>query len=145
MQQGGGAFASDALVLKKARSSPVARMGTIRPDGSLHLVPIVFAFDDEELVTAVDAKPKRSKALTRLSNIAGDPRVCVLIDHYQDDWNGLWWARLDGEARIVKTGPEFDRAIEALVDKYPQYQQDPPEGPVIRVRIGRVAAWRAGH
>ena len=48
----------------------VARLATVGADGSPHLVPIVFALAGEVIHTAVDAKPKRHRALRRLANIA---------------------------------------------------------------------------
>ena len=61
-----------------------------------HLVPITFAVDGDALYSAVDAKPKSTRALRRLANIAANPAVSVLVDHYDDDWTRLWWARADG-------------------------------------------------
>jgi len=80
----------------------VARLATVRPDGRPHLVPIVFAVAGDVIVTAVDeVKPKRTRALARLANIAAEPRVSVLADHYDEDWTRLWWVRADGTATVV--------------------------------------------
>ena len=38
--------------------------------GAPHVVPIVFAVDGDRVYSAVDAKPKRTRALRRLANIA---------------------------------------------------------------------------
>ena len=74
----------------------VARLATVTPDGSPHVVPIVFAVDGDTIYTAVDGKPKRSRQLQRLANIAAHPRVTVLADRYDEDWSQLWWVRADG-------------------------------------------------
>ena len=103
--------------LKEAR---VARLATVRPDGSPHVVPIVFALDGDTLYTAVDEKPKTSPRLQRLRNVAVDPRVEVVVDHYQEDWDNLWWVRLGGLARVIEEGPEHDRGVALLHAKYPQ-------------------------
>jgi PPOX class probable F420-dependent enzyme len=60
----------------------VAHLATVRPDGAPHLVPIVFALEDDRVYTAIDDKPKRTRELQRLANIAADPRVSVLVDSY---------------------------------------------------------------
>ncbi len=99
------------------------------PDGRPHVVPICFAIDGDMLYTAVDEKPKRTRRLARLRNIEANPRVEVLVDHYDEDWTRLWWVRLRGTARIV----EDRRAVELLAAKYPQYRAEPPAGPVIAV------------
>lgn len=128
-----------AEALRLAADAPVARLATVRPDGHPHLVPIVFAIVGETLVTAVDAKPKRTRSLRRLDNVRAEPRVTVLVDHYADDWSRLWWVRMDGSA-IVTDGLEPAHR-RALVEKYPQYRDHPPDGPAVVVAIERVASW----
>lgn len=105
-----------------------------------HLVPITFAVYGDTLVTAVDHKPKRHHALRRLANIDDHPLVSLLVDHYDEDWTQLWWVRADGLARVAPIDPE---AVEWLGEKYQQYRDRPPEGPVIRVRITRWTGWSA--
>jgi amidase len=109
----------------------VARLATVDREGRPHVVPICFVVDGTTLYTAVDEKPKRTRRLRRLDNIAANPRVEVLIDHYEDDWSKLWWVRLRGRARIV----EDPRAVDLLAAKYPQYRERPPGGPVIAIEI----------
>jgi PPOX class probable F420-dependent enzyme len=81
--------------------SRVARLATASADARPHLVPIVFALAGDVLYTAVDGKPKTTTALRRLANMAANPQVAVLVDHYEDDWTRLWWARADGTVRIL--------------------------------------------
>ena len=118
--------------------APVARLATVSGDGSPHLVPMVFAFDGPRLISAVDHKPKSTTALRRLDNIAVNPFVSVLVDHFDDDWNQLWWARADGWARVR---PEHD--VEPLVERYRQYRGTPPAGPVIVIEVDRWSGWSA--
>ncbi|WP_328470459.1 TIGR03668 family PPOX class F420-dependent oxidoreductase [Actinoplanes sp. NBC_00393] len=113
----------------------VARLATVRPDGSPHLVPIVFALLGDVISTAVDGKPKRHRQLQRLANIAHEPRVSVLADHYDEDWSALWWVRADGLATVVEE-PES-----ALLERYPQYAEMAPPGPFLRIRVERWTAW----
>jgi PPOX class probable F420-dependent enzyme len=125
------------------RAAPVARLATVRPGGRPHIVPVTFALAAPDLlVTAVDHKPKRSMSLQRLHNIEANPAVSVLIDHYEPDWDRLWWVRLDGDARVVTAEPERTALVEPLRRKYEQYAARPPEGPVIVVSLVRVVSWR---
>ena len=71
-------------------SARVARLATLQPDGSPHLVPVTFAVDGDALAFAVDAKPKTTQRLQRIRNIERDPRVSLLVDEYADDWSRLW-------------------------------------------------------
>jgi PPOX class probable F420-dependent enzyme len=121
----------------------VARLATIDPDGRPHLVPIVFALEGDTLYTAVDRKPKRSRTLRRIENARARPDVTILVDHYDEDWNALWWVRLRGRARVLDGGPERERALALLSTKYPQYASEPPDGPVLAVDISDVREWQS--
>ena len=124
-------------------SARVARLATIDADGRPHLVPIVFAVDGDTLYSAVDRKPKRSQTLRRIENARVRPDVTILVDHYEDDWRHLWWIRLRGSARVLDEGEERERALALLHDKYPQYRDEPPDGPVLAVDITEVREWSA--
>jgi PPOX class probable F420-dependent enzyme len=117
-------------------------MATVRADGAPHLVPIVFALDGDVVHSVVDAKPKRSMKLQRLANIAANPGVSLLVDHYDEEWEALWWVRADGTARVVEGGPEQDRAVALLRAKYPQYERWPePIGAAVIMRVDRWRWW----
>jgi PPOX class probable F420-dependent enzyme len=124
-------------------SAAVARLATVRPDGSPHLVPVCFALAGQTIYTAVDHKPKSTAALARLRHIAAEPRVALLADRYEDDWSRLWWVRVDGDATVASSPQERARALAALAAAYPQYADRPPEGPVIAVAPRRYSGWRA--
>jgi PPOX class probable F420-dependent enzyme len=122
----------------------VARLATVRADGSPHLVPICFALAGDTLYSAVDHKPKRSVELQRLANIASNPRVTLLADHYTEDWSTLWWVRADGTARVADVGEhEHARAVELLCARYAQYREAPALGRALVVEIDRFTGWSA--
>ncbi len=123
--------------------SRVATLATLAAEGSPHLVPVVFAMEGPDLVTAIDGKPKRGTKLARLENVARDPRVTILVHHYEEDWSRLWWVRIDGSASLEETGDAFDRALTALSQRYPQYGSVGLGGPVIRIRIEATTTWEA--
>ena len=122
-------------------SARVARLATTDPDGRLHLVPIVFALENDTLYTAVDRKPKRSRRLRRIENARARPDVTVLVDHYEEDWQRLWWIWLRGRARVLDEGEERERAVALLTEKYPQYRDEPPDGPVLAVDVVEIREW----
>ena len=121
----------------------MARLATMSPGGGPHLVPVTFAMDGDMIYSAVDAKPKTTRRLARLRNIAAEPRVAMLADHYEADWDRLWWARADGAATILAAPAEMAGPLALLARRYPQYRADPPDGPVIRVQVGRWTGWAA--
>lgn len=135
-----------AELRSRVAAAPVARLATLRPDGAPRLVPISFVLVDELLCSAVDqVKSKDHPRLARLSDIAHDSRVSVLIDHYTPDWSQLWWIRIDGTAVVHDAGELWERALAALTVKYPQYADQPPNGPVIAVTPSRWSGWVAAR
>jgi PPOX class probable F420-dependent enzyme len=138
-----GDEASDGELRRRAQVAPVGRLGTVDAAGRPHLVPCCFAIEGDVAYSVVDHKPKRSTALRRLDNIAANPAVCLLVDHYADDWSTLWWVRFDGVARTVVDGPEHASAIALLCAKYAQYRATPPSGTVMAIDITGSRSWAA--
>ncbi|MFD6096545.1 TIGR03668 family PPOX class F420-dependent oxidoreductase [Nocardiopsis flavescens] len=121
--------------------SRVARLATVGGEGQPHLVPVTFAVYEDTVAIAVDRKPKSTRNLKRLRNIEGNPRVSLLADEYDDDWERLWWARADGLARVEYSGPDWQRARERLIARYSQYREAPPEDAMILVAVSRWSGW----
>jgi PPOX class probable F420-dependent enzyme len=130
-----------AELRRRFATSPVARLSTVRPDGRPHLVPIVFALVGDTVFSAVDAKPKRSTDLQRLVNVRAEPRCALLVDHYDDDWRRLWWVRADGHGEVVDVLPTGHPGIQALVQRFSQYRDEPPSGPLLVVTVQRWTGW----
>ena len=138
-----GTLADQRQFDRRLRSVRSATLGTVGKSGRPHLVPIVFAYEDGLLYTAVDRKPKSTYRLRRLRNIEADPNVSVLVDHYDDDWSRLWWVRLDGTARVIRSGAVLRKGIALLTSKYDVYTTEPPPGPLIEIRVDKVRSWSA--
>lgn len=128
---------------RRIASAYVARLATAGADGRPHIVPICFALDEQTLYFAIDSKPKQTTNLKRLRNIAANPAVSVLVDHYEDDWDKLWWVRLDGAAQLVTDEREVKKALRLLAARYSQYRATTPAGPVVAVAIAGVTGWSA--
>ncbi|NIH80375.1 TIGR03668 family PPOX class F420-dependent oxidoreductase [Amycolatopsis viridis] len=116
----------------------VARLATVSAARRPHLVPVTFAVSGDEIVFAVDHKPKSTTALQRLANITANPAVSFLADAYDEDWTRLWWSRADGTATVVESAPD---AVALLRAKYDQYARNPPTGPVVITRVTRWSGW----
>ncbi|GAB7042724.1 MULTISPECIES: TIGR03668 family PPOX class F420-dependent oxidoreductase [Catenuloplanes] len=117
----------------------VGRLATVGADGRPHLVPICFALVGDQVVSAVDHKPKRTVRLRRLANARATGVASLLIDEYDDDWTHLWWVRLDGTVTVLDTAPPA--ALDALTAKYPQYAETPPAGPMLVLTIDTWSGW----
>jgi PPOX class probable F420-dependent enzyme len=122
----------------------VARLATAGGDGQPHLVPVTFAVDGDLIYMTVDYKPKKSANLRRLRNIRENPRVALLADHYDDgNWGLLWWVRIDGWASVVEDERGLQDPLDVLAERYEQYRQHRPAGPVIVIQADRWKGWSA--
>jgi PPOX class probable F420-dependent enzyme len=126
---------------RRFAAARVARLATADAAGRPHIVPVTFAVDGDVVYSAVDAKPKRTTALKRLANVAANPAVALLVDHYADDWSELWWVRADGTGRVLDPeDPEGVRALSLLADRYPRFAA---RGAVLAVDVRRWSGWAA--
>jgi PPOX class probable F420-dependent enzyme len=136
-------------IVERLRRARVGRLATVRPDGTPHVVPFVFAVVGEgnELVVywAVDAKPKRRRRVQRIENIEAHPQVEFVVDGYDEAWADLWWVRVTGRARVVTNAAEQAEALTALTERYPPYRGTPPDGPVVAIDVDHVSGWSVGE
>jgi PPOX class probable F420-dependent enzyme len=128
-----------------AESARVAHLSTVSADGQPHVVPVCFALIDEVAYSAVDHKQKQTTHLRRIANVTATGHACLLVDHYREDWSTLWWVRLDGRGRVVHDPQEVERALTSLRDKYQQYAEIPPTGPVLALDVARWIGWSAAE
>lgn len=130
--------------LKLAR---VGRLATSNREGLPHNIPICFWFDDSEhFYFAIDQKPKRmtGTGLKRMRNIAENPHVALIVDHYEEEWSYLAYVLVHGEAHVVEDANEYMFALRHLRDKYPQYRGmilSFEKNPMVRIDPERVHVW----
>lgn len=130
------------------RTARVGRLATTGTSGQPHVVPVCFALTGNRIYWAVDAKPKRTRDLRRVRNLAENPRVSLVVDVWDEDWSRLSWVMVEGTAAVLVDGTERALALAALVAKYPQYAaMDLPvtAGDVVAITPTRVLAWRAAE
>ncbi len=146
-------------VLTRLRRARVARLATTDAEGRPHVVPICFAAEAKAVYHAIDAKPKRraAAALRRVRNIAENPQVALLVDHYEEDWRRLWFVLVRGRARLLGRGAARARGLRLLRRKYVQYRRGHPRGKsprggmlpedalVIAIRPEAVFTWGVGR
>lgn len=128
-------------------SHRVARLATADADGMPHVVPIVYALVDDDIYFVIDEKPKKTRrGLKRLSNIAVNPRVALIIDEYQDDWTRLAYLLIEGTAGEIADEAAYARVIEELRRRYSQYRDmelSYERNPMLRIVAARRHFWRA--
>ena len=126
---------------ERLAAARVARLATVSGAGEPHTVPITFVLNEDTLFFVVDSKPKSTMDLRRLRNIRENPLVSVLVDHYSDDWDALWWVRADGRAEIWEDEQLRAAPVSLLSRKYPQYREQVPVGPVVAITVESLSGW----
>jgi PPOX class probable F420-dependent enzyme len=122
----------------------IAHLATADSRAVPHVVPVCFVMSEGTLYITIDEKPKRhpGAALKRLSNIAENPAVAVVVDRYDEDWALLGWVMLRGHAEVLTDGTEHDHAQVLLRSRYPQLKaMQILQHPVIAVRVERTMSW----
>jgi PPOX class probable F420-dependent enzyme len=138
----------DPHVREFVAAARLAHLATADASGAPHNVPLCYWFDGERIYFAIDEKPKRQTglALKRMRNIAENPRVALVIDHYEEDWSQLGYVMIRGHARVVEDPEEYLVAMRHLRDKYLQYRgmsMTPEKNPIVKIEPERVHAWGA--
>ena len=134
-----------AWALELLAEARVGRLATVDATGQPLVVPVCYVYDGERCYSAVDGKPKRTRNLKRVRNLADNPRVSLAVDHYDEDWRTLRYVIVQGRGDVLESGGEFSRAIDLLVAKYRQYHElrlDRTAGTVVRVTPERILSWR---
>lgn len=132
---------------RRFAAARVAVLSTVDETGAPHLVPITFALGEAltgtrpVIFSAVDGKPKRATRLRRHANIEAEPRVSLLVQHWDEDWSLLWWVRADGRATVSDEPATVEHAIGLLRAKYEQYASVDVHGPIIEIAVERWYSW----
>ena len=125
----------------------VGHMATVDTDGRPHVIPFCFVCEGGLIYSVLDAKPKSAdlRRLRRVRNVLDNPRVSLVIDHYEADWSKLWYLLVQGGAELLEPCPEHALALARLRAKYPQYQHmDLDHNPIIKITPERATGWNGG-
>lgn len=90
-------------------------------DNAPHVVPVVFVRLDDYIFCPIDGKPKSKGILRRVRNLEANPRTAFVLDHYSEDWEELWWLRLDCHASIATMSDEVARLLRQKYRGYEVY------------------------
>jgi PPOX class probable F420-dependent enzyme len=116
-------------------------LSTLHPERGVDAVPCVFAVVEGRLVVPIDTvKPKRASNLQRLTNIELDPRCVLLVDHYEPDWERLWWVRVHATASRVDDPAPW---LAPLSARYAQYDHPDAVRAVLMLTPTVVSGWSA--
>jgi PPOX class probable F420-dependent enzyme len=124
------------------RSARVGRLGLLDERDRPRVLPVTFAVAGAALYTAIDRKPKSTPEPARVRYLRRRPQAALTVDRYDDDWTQLAWVQVLGHVEVLPL-EEDPAATQALASKYPQYRDEPPPGPLLRLVPERTLQWRA--
>nr|WP_205693516.1 PPOX class F420-dependent oxidoreductase [Cellulomonas sp. IC4_254] len=110
----------------------LATLTTLRADGTPHVVPVAFTWDEDAGVARVTTRPTTQKAVNARRRAAGEPARAVLCQV-----DGRRWLTLEGTVEVVDDPAEIADAVARYAARY-----RPPNPAVERVVL-RITADRA--
>jgi F420H(2)-dependent biliverdin reductase len=108
----------------------LATLTTLRPDGSPHVVPVGFTWDDETGVARVITGGASRKARNAEP---GAPAVLCQVD-------GRRWLSLEGRALVVRD-PGAVRDAEQRYERRYRTPRPNPARVVLEIKVDRILGW----
>jgi len=105
----------------------LATLTTLRPDGSPHVVPVGFTWDDEATVVRVITSGPSRKARNALG---GGRAVVAQVD-------GRRWLALEGPVRVLTDAPSVREAEQRYAARYRTPRENPARV-VLQISVDRV-------
>jgi PPOX class probable F420-dependent enzyme len=138
---------NDGRVSEFLKLARVAHLATADAGGVPHNVPLCFWYDEAaHFYFIIDEKPKRMTVtgIKRMRNLAENPQVALIVDHYEEEWSYLAYVLVHGAGHIVDDANEYMLALRNLRDKYPQYRTMAlgfDKNPMVRIDAERLHVW----
>jgi PPOX class probable F420-dependent enzyme len=122
-------------------SERVARLAYLDGHDRPRVLPVVYAVADDAVWGVIDTKPKRRPEPARVPWLRRRPEVALCVDVYDDAWEHLAWVQLLGTVAMLEVA-DAPRALDALLRRYPDYEERTPPGPLLRLDLERALWWR---
>jgi nitroimidazol reductase NimA-like FMN-containing flavoprotein (pyridoxamine 5'-phosphate oxidase superfamily) len=117
----------------------VCRVATAGARGMPHVVPVCHVLVRDRLYFGSGDGGRKVR------NLRENAQVAAVVDVYTDAWPHLRGVMLQGPARVIARGPEFQRIRKALYAKYPQYPREaaisPSDSVIVELTPTRVFTW----
>jgi PPOX class probable F420-dependent enzyme len=120
--------------LKFLKSHELCRLATATKDASPHVVPVVYAMDNDDVIVAVDYGTKK------LSNLRQNNKVALVVDDHRPNRAVM----VEGECEILEHGKEYLRLLQILFDRFEFYRKNPwgeGESPILKIKPTKAVMW----
>jgi len=83
------------------------------------------------------------RRLRRVRNIEANPRIALIVDHYEEEWTQLSWLLVRGTGTLVENGEAHVTGVRLLQKKYAQYEKmSLKDRPLIVIAPSDVTSWK---
>jgi PPOX class probable F420-dependent enzyme len=116
------------------KANEVCRLATASKDGSPQVTPVIYAFDGDSFLIAVDYGTKK------LKNVKANPKVALVVDRLRPTKA----VTIEGTCKVYEKGEEYLRLLDILFKKFEVYRKNPwgeGESPIFRVTPTKVVSW----
>jgi F420H(2)-dependent biliverdin reductase len=123
-------FSLPASIEAALAENNICTLTTVRPDGSLHVVPVRFTWDRDAGLVRVMTVGSRRKARNVAASPGSRAAVCQVA--------GFRWITLEGPATVSGDSPRVAEGVRRYVERY---HSPPPQARglvVIEIAIDRV-------
>lgn len=114
-------------VLAFLRERHLATLTTLRADGSPHVVPVGFAYDNALRRVRIITQPGSQKVVN--ARLGGRAAVCQV--------DGGRWLTLEGVIRVVTGGGGVADAVAAYTERY-RAPRERPERVALEIAVDRI-------
>jgi nitroimidazol reductase NimA-like FMN-containing flavoprotein (pyridoxamine 5'-phosphate oxidase superfamily) len=116
------------------KSHELCRLATASKEGRPHVVPVIYAMDDQDIIIAVDYGTKK------LKNLRENKEVALVVDEYRPNHAIM----VEGQCEILERGKEYLRLLQVLYDRFEYYRKNPwkeGESPILKVHARKAVFW----
>ena len=115
-------------------TNELGRLATVSSDGMPHVVPVCYIYEVGILLIATDYSTRKYR------NLLSNEKVAFVVDTYRPNRGIL----VQGNARMLESGPEFRAVYDAFYKKFDWVRADPwkeGEAPFVRIESIRKVSW----
>ncbi len=120
--------------VKFLKTHELCRLANASKGGRPHVVPEIYALDEENIIMAMDYKTKK------LKNLRENPEGGLVVDEYHPN-RGLM---VEGDCEILERDKEYLRLLQVLFDRFVFYRRNPwgeDGSPILKIRPTKVVMW----
>jgi general stress protein 26 len=104
------------FVLRVLDSAHDLTLATVRDDGYPQATIVSFAHDDLALYVGI------GRHCQKAANISHNNKVSLAVSLPYREWNEIRGLSMSGQAEILQSEPDIDKAKQCLMQRFPQVQ-----------------------